>query len=430
MESLSNFLNLVLVVLWVMAFVLLIVAVLIFALKKAPIKKNSAAPRHTRNRFPQNTIIFGRDKCGRSIFSPGSAEGHIGVIGPSGKGKTSALIIPTLQSWGGEGYSSFSIDISGDINIALQHLPRKIIYAPWSDTSVIYDVFAYIDGLEPSDQDEELSNLALMMIPSPRSGESNGAEEYFRAGGVNILTAALLAGYHKGMDFCEICKCLLTCDLDALFEFVSSSGYPKAMYYISQYIGSSTKNIAGCKQIADDAAKLFALNARLSETIRRAKPGEMKFSPDMVATHNCFLVIPDNKLEQMAPLLRIVVSQVMNYCAALPLDNPFHILITLDELASLGQIDLLNCLRKYRKRHVRLLWCSQSIADLDMIYGATQRKTIMDNIAYTVVLGARDPETQEYLAKLIGQRQQEERSTTYRKGLLLSTGDTSVTTRM
>ena len=43
-------------------------------------------------------VLLGK-KVGLLAYSPEQDEGHILVMGPSGTGKTSALLIPTLRSW-------------------------------------------------------------------------------------------------------------------------------------------------------------------------------------------------------------------------------------------------------------------------------------------------------------------------------------------
>ena len=45
---------------------------------------------------------------------------------------------------------------------------------------------------------------------------------------------------------------------------------------------------------------------------------------------------------------------------------------------------------------------TQSMADIDLIYGHDERMAMMNNYRFKVVLGASDTDTQEYFAKLIG----------------------------
>lgn len=83
-------------------------------------------------------ILFGK-KLSLLAYSPEQDEGHILVMGPSGTGKTSALLIPTLRSWQG---TALVVDISGDIS-ANVNTPNKIIFDPTAENCIPYDVFAY-----------------------------------------------------------------------------------------------------------------------------------------------------------------------------------------------------------------------------------------------------------------------------------------------
>ncbi len=95
------------------------------------------------------------------------------------------------------------------------------------------------------------------------------------------------------------------------------------------------------------------------------------------------------------------------------LPNPFArknivytqmILFCLDEFASFGKLQITEALRKLRKRHIRIMVLTQSLADLDMIYGKDERKAMLGNFKFTVLLGCKDTETQEYFSKMIGDK--------------------------
>ena len=80
------------------------------------------------------------------------------------------------------------------------------------------------------------------------------------------------------------------------------------------------------------------------------------------------------------------------------------ILFCLDEFASFGRLQITEALRKLRKRHIRIMVLTQSLADLDMIYGKDERKAMLGNFRFTVLLGCKDTETQEYFSKMIGDK--------------------------
>ena len=114
------------------------------------------------------------------------------------------------------------------------------------------------------------------------------------------------------------------------------------------------------------------------------------------------MVVDDSKLKLYEPLLHIITAQSLEYFSTRPLTRPGMILFCLDEFASLGKMEITDALRKLRKRHVRIMLLTQSMADLDLIYGRDERMAMMNNFRFKVVLGADDTDTQEYFAKLIG----------------------------
>lgn len=372
-----------------------VVAILLFL----PWRKNHPAHKNqlkTARKGNAHGIIFGK-KGGRIVYSPADRDGHVAVFGGSGLGKTSALLIPTLRSWTG---TSFTIDISGDICKNVD-MPNKLVYEPANPDSTPYNIFAPVDALNSEDdQNEALEQLAFLLMPD--SEKMSDASQFFNTEGRKILTAALIAFYHEGMDFVPICEKIISNSWKDLFNAIDETGYTKGIQYINSFAGASEQNTAGCKQSADAAVKLFATNERIKRTIRRSGQNEPVFSPSTLETNNVFVVVDDSKLKLYAPLLHIITAQSLEYFSNRSNDSEITILFCLDEFASLGKMEITDALRKLRKKHVRIMLLSQSMADLDLIYGKDERMAMMNNFKFKAVLGADDTDTQEYFAKLIG----------------------------
>lgn len=357
-------------------------------------------------------IIFG--KIGKKVvFSPTADEGSIGLFSASGTGKTSAVGIPTLRSWSG---TSYTIDISGDICKNCPDMPYKLVFDPDSLDTTPYNVFGVIDALETAEeQNEALEQLAYLMMPETPGINENA--RFFLINGRKILTSALIAFYHTGMDFIQICEKIVGSSWNTLFDSIDSTHNDSAIMYINSFLGASDQNTAGCKQSCDDAIKLFAVNARIKKSVRRPSPGrkEIAITPSMIEHYNIFVIVPDPKIDIYSPLLNIITSQVMQYISNRSVtDNSQEILLLLDEFASL-QIDskiVLDALRKYRKRKCRVMLMTQNLADLDLIYGHDTTRAIMANLRFKLLLGGlAEPESQKYFADLIGYRKVTKHST-------------------
>lgn len=379
-------------------FIVLMVAVLMIFDKMEERKneyKTTLLKVHHRKRA--EGVIFGLKSGNAVIYSPTNNEGHIAVFGGSGLGKTSALLIPTLRSWTG---TSFTIDISGDIckNISKDN---KLVYEPANPNSTPYDIFGAIDCLEDEDDiNEALEELAFLMMPEDDRMSDNA--KFFYTEGRKILTASLIAFYHEGLDFIPICEKVVGSSHKELFNEIDETNYDKAIQYINSFMGASEQNTAGCKQSADAVLKLFATNERIKHTIRRPYVGEISFTPSTLETNNVFVVVDDSKLKLYAPLLHLITAQSLEFFSNRSNDSKTTILFCLDEFASLGKMEITDALRKLRKKHVRIMMLTQSMADVDLIYGKDERMAMMNNYNYKVVLGASDTDTQDYFAKLIG----------------------------
>ena len=338
-------------------------------------------------------------KFGLLAYSPEQDEGHILVMGPSGTGKTSALLIPTLRSWQG---TALVVDISGDIS-ANVHTENKIIFDPTAVDCIPYDVFASIDAApDDTERQERLEQLAYLLLPDKANDSEAGV--FFTKNGRKMITAALICYYGMGWGFIEICEFFLGHDWRSLLNDIAKQENTAGNAYISSFAGASEQNTAGCKQSADDALKLFATNSKIKNALRKVPTYEKSICPATLEQNSIYIFIPDEKLKIYGDLLRIITAQSMEYFSSRPPEHKQMILFCLDEFASFGKLQITEALRKLRKRHIRIMVLTQSLADLDMIYGKDERKAMLGNFKFTVLLGCKDTETQEYFSKMIGEK--------------------------
>lgn len=381
--------------------VMLLVLVLIVYLRGQmnhfpnPFAKKNLVYRHPAQ---AKGILFGK-KFGLLAYSPEQDEGHILVLGPSGTGKTSALLIPTLRSWQG---TALVVDISGDIS-ANVNTPNKIVFDPTSENCIPYDVFASINAVaDETERQERLEQLAYLLLPDKANDSEAGI--FFCKNGRKMITAALICYYGMDWGFVEICEFFLGHDWRSLLNDIAKQQNPIANMFISSFAGASEQNTAGCKQAADDALKLFATNDKIKNALRKVPSYEKAISPATLETSSVYIYIPDEKLKIYGDLLRIITAQSMEYFSSRPTENKQTILFCLDEFASFGKLQIVESLRKLRKRRIRILVLTQSLADLDMIYGKDERIAMLGNFKFTVILGCKDTETQEYFSKMIGEK--------------------------
>ena len=356
-----------------------------------------------KNKHKAGGILFGLKSkhSGSVVYSPINDEGHVLCVGGSGIGKTSALLIPTLNSWANNGGTSLSIDISGDISNNIT-TPNKLVYAPADYTSTPFNIFGNIDRLTSrEEQDKALDMLSLLIMPpNPNAGDG---ERYYNDMGRKILAASLISFYHQGKDFIEICTKINELNWRDLLNLIDESEDQKACVYINDFVGAEDRYTGNAKQCCNDAISIFVKDEALKGNIRRPQPNEIAFDATKTETHNCFILIKDEELEYYSKLSLILLSQCLEYFQKRSLYASHQILCCIDEAASLGTINLLPALRKFRKRKVRLFILTQGLSDLDLTWGSAERKAMMINFKYKIILECSEPEEQLYWAKLIGE---------------------------
>ena len=131
----------------------ILVGVLIYKLLKAKIKGECLRDSiHTGKLKKINSTLkgsglkLGKDADGfifglyknKKAYLDSDGEGHICIFGGSGKGKTTAELIPSLRAWIG---TFFVIDISGDISKNVESENKMIIAPDDPGSSVLVNIF-------------------------------------------------------------------------------------------------------------------------------------------------------------------------------------------------------------------------------------------------------------------------------------------------
>ena len=264
-------------------------------------------------------------------------------------------------------------------------------------------MFASINAVtDETEQQERLEQLAYLLLPDKANDSEAGI--FFTKNGRKMIAAALICYYGMGWGFIKICEHFLGNDWRSLLNDIAKQQNPIANMFISSFAGASEQNTAGCKQAADDALKLFATNEKIKNALRTPTSYEQSISPATLETNSVYVYIPEEKLEIYGDLMRIITAQSMEYFSARPKENKQMILFCLDEFASFGKLQITPALRRLRKRRIRILVLTQSVSDVDMIYGKDERIAMLGNFKFTVILGCKDTETQEYFSKMIGEK--------------------------
>ena len=334
-------------------------------------------------------IVFGKiDK--KLITKPSTVEGHTLVVGGTGTGKSRGVVIPTLFKWEG---SAIVMDIKGELS--------KVTSSKRKTTGNVYifnpegECDCY-DPIKLCNTVDQAQDLARVLIPTPKSGESFWAQS-----AQAILSAFVYEGALNGDKLTDIAEKLCTTPIIELVKHCRNSDIREVRLLASISYDLPEKTLGGV--IGELKTRLITIAT--DPNIRRATQKSDWTPQTLEEGATVYLKVSEHLLEQYKDLWTVIINQILKYLSKREEGKNPPILIALDEMPRLSKLNgLTSALATLRSRNVHILSIIQSMAQLDEIYGKNERKVISDNCRFKLVLSATDPETQKYFSDLVGQK--------------------------
>jgi len=336
-------------------------------------------------------FVFGKlgDKY---VTKKESKDGHILIVGGAGSGKTSCIAIPSLMAWR---ECVFCIDIKGELYQCTQHKrPNVKIFDPTSESTYGYDPFYLLKKCDNPAQ--EALAIAQALVPLPLETK----DSFWIDNAQNIFTAAIIHCSARGLSFLDTIEFLQSTTPKVLIQELRESTEREARYYVNSLADMDVRTLSSIMAELSKNIVLFVTDKNLIHAMSRPKkitPADLEYGSDV------FLCIPEHLLRQLKSLLTLIVRQFLRHFEKRPNMTAAPILFLLDEFPRLGKIEeLADGLATLRSKKITICPIIQSLAQLDLIYGAAARRVIVDNCAYKAVLNATDADSQEYFSRLVG----------------------------
>jgi len=347
---------------------------------------------------PTHGFVFGKHND-NYVIKPEDKDGHILVVGGVGRGKSSCIAMPTLRAWKSP---VFAIDIKGELSgYARKYRPSMRIFNPQDKNAYGYDPFMFLST--SSNPAQEARAIAQAIIPLPPDTK----DPFWIENAQTLLTGAVLHYSAMGYSFIDTIQEIQSNGVISLVNTLAESANKKARLCVgglADMVDSGSNPNKTLSGIFAEVSKGI-IPLVLDDDIVSALSREKIISPDdLEYGYDVFLNIPEHLLRQWKNLLSLIVNQFLLFFERRTerRDLP-QILFLLDEFPRLGKIPfMMDALATLRSKKITICLILQSLAQLDMIYGKTERKVIADTCAYKAVLSATDPETQDYFSKLVG----------------------------
>ncbi len=338
------------------------------------------------------------------------------VVGPVQTGKTTGFAIPAILEWKGPVVAtSVKSDLLRETLVARSALPRANVwvYDPTGGTGI------------PSAGWTPLANctswvgtqqVADWLVSGARRG-SSGVEnaDFWYAAAAKLLAPILFAATHAGGSMADVVRWVDTRERDEVEDGLVLAGEPAA---INAFAASHNRDDRTRSSIYTTAETILAAFA---------DPGVLTSAlmPDLRAErlldggcHTAYICAPAHEQRRLQPLFATLVQEIVA-CAyeratetGRPLDPP--LLLVLDECANIAPLrDLATLAATGAGQGIQLVSIFQDMAQINAVYGRDHAPTIVSNHRAKVILsGIADTQTLDYVARLLGDEEVRQLSST------------------
>lgn len=341
-------------------------------------------------------------QIGPRVFS--EPETNVLVCAPTGAGKGTAIIMPTLLQYTD---SVFVIDPKGE-NCAVTMRRRKElgqtihILNPWNVFDLPNVCINPLDSVQPDDREavSKASEIAHSLVVPAKGGSS-----FWDTSAHGLIRGMLLyvTAYEREKNLGRV-RALLSQGAEDLRKTLDRMAASELYSDVLSEIGnqfSGMENRTFSDVLATALAHLdFLVDPVVRESLGRS---DVQFSDLLKTPTSVFLIIPLRSLAAQARWLRLAVGLALSEIEALPrADSNNRCLFILDEFPALGNMDAVyRGVSTVRGSGVDFCLITQDLSQLISIYGE-KAKTIAANCRFKWFSGISDPGTAGYLSEMLG----------------------------
>lgn len=348
---------------------------------------------------------------------------HTLIMGLPGSGKSSLLLTMLLYQFHKEGkdpMTFFVTDLKPELAIKscmIKGNPKVHVLNPLdrSPSSYGWDVFA---NLSPACGEDELFS-ELDEIVRVLIDVGNERNVFFTISGRNVVSSILAYAYLENMSFMSGIDFLMDDSIEAVIQDVLEKTEGKPQY---QRIRRRLKPYAGKTGEAMEGIAL-AIYQNLSVMQKSSTRWFFQDCPRMASCQDLeqsvslFFALPEDHIDEMAMLLKLVTAQIIRHCSSRP-EKSHLIHMVLDEFPRWGggESGIASMLQRFlataRSRNVAVTTAVQDYHQLVTIMSESEAKSFMGLCRVIAILSCQDAEAANKFCALASQYKEEQASYT------------------
>lgn len=348
-------------------------------------------------------IILGKYK-NRYVRIPLSDIYHFCILGASGSGKTSTVLLDTLLAnfaTGRNDFQTFCIDLKGEIHEKSTYAydENVLVCNPSDRTSCGWDAYYRLHD-NPSDDlvIEAIEEISQSLIIS-----TNPKDNFFIENARTMFTGLLIYYFKQGENFIDSVNKILETETKSLIAEIIENSEPSDLHYkyLAKFAGRKNESIEDCMSEMTTSLSVFGSKSDIKFMFRDNyhKASPYSFSEGK----SIFLAIPEHMLESCKTIMRLITVQTLKEMERRSEEETTPILLIIDEFARLGRMEgIFNALATLRSKKVSVMLAFQSLAQCEVIYSKEETRVLTENCRVKVVCECADGETSKTISGWCG----------------------------
>lgn len=389
--------------------------------KESPYKRMASYPKVPGmflSKQPEG-IILGAYK-NRYVRVPAKEILHSCMIGGSGSGKTSTVILDTLLANFASGkpekqkFLTFAIDIKGELHekSTYAHSSNIQIVNPSDRTSTGWDVYYRLRDNPGTDRIiESMEEIAQALIVS-----TNLKDRFFVENARTMFTGLLIYYFKQGESFIDSVGKILETELKGLLAEIAAESTPSDLWYkyLAKFAGKDAESVEDCMVEMTTSLSVFSksdVKYCFRDNMEKASPASLREGKSV------FLAVPEHLLESYQAVMRLCTAQVLQDLQRRPEGSSPPILVLIDEFARLGRVEIIfQALATLRSRQVMIMLAFQSLAQCEVIYSEAETRVLTENCRIKIICECSDPKTSKTISDWCGKYREKKETLTGGKG--------------
>ncbi|MCY1741012.1 type IV secretory system conjugative DNA transfer family protein [Ensifer sp. SL37] len=331
---------------------------------------------------------------------------HCLLVAPTGRGKGVGFVIPNLLSYKG---SAVVLDVKGE-NFESTARFRKSMgqtvyrFSPrdFDSPSFRYNPLQRIKAYSnPAKRMAELEKIAALFLQT----EDGSAASFLPSSREVFIACAILAYEQGNLTMGHIYKLAFGGSEDNNTKFANYAKKVKdrsARLLFQKLAGTTERTLSSYLSVLSSSGMDAWMNPHTCAVTAKS---DFDFSSFRKRPQTVYFTVPADDIKAIAPLVRLFFSDLI---ATLQhhepgKDEPFPVLILLDEFQRLGKmpiiVESISLLRSYRGN---LAIVTQTIPDLDRVYGEADRKALQGGAGVKLYLTPSESDTVAELSDAVG----------------------------